>query len=237
MHRTLAAIVLAIGLVACAPNVADFAVESSPLQPDACLYVSVSPGCLDTAEQLALSKAKERAERRGQELVLALSDGTQRTFQDSDTCESVDRVSECFKYLLHAYLPSRNTFVIHKGFYEGSADLLVNDRTGRITELSTTPRFGADARRFLVIDDDYAYGSEWELQIWRWEADGAVLEWRRMAGDEPSPHLIDLVRWDRAGEIFLEMHTEASLGEPELRWPARLYRAGREWRLEMDPPR
>ena len=185
-------------------------------------------------EQKALTMAQGRAARRGPNLILRLSNGQERIYRNQEKCD--DGPQECDLFRLQAHLPSRQLFVIDEGFYEGGQNRIVDDRTGRETVLDAEPRFGPDPAVILVIDDDEAYGSGRELQIWRRKGDGWVREWMREAGDEPNPHRIEILRWEKPGEILLEMRKEEWLNHPQQRWPAVIKRGRNGWRLEMTPP-
>jgi hypothetical protein len=191
----------------------------------------------EEVERAAFAMASRHAQRNGRGLTLNFLDGTHHVFENSPACEDLDHVSECQQFVLEAYLSSRHLFLVEKNFYEGSVYLLVDDRAGEVTEISAEPHFGPDEERFLVIDDDYAYGSGWELQIWRRVGERAEVEWRWMSGEEqtPFPPLIDLLRYE-PNDIFLDMHTEADLYHPEKRWPAKLHHSPNGWELQMNLP-
>ena len=49
--------------------------------------------------------------------------------------------------------------------------------TGRRTEIDAVSRFSPDGKRFLVQNDNVATDHENNLEIWRRERDGAIIEW------------------------------------------------------------
>lgn len=199
------------------------AITKWPENPDALL------------ERKAIDNAKGRAERNGKSLGLTLTNGRKRRYVNLDGCEDTPfRFDRCLQYQLVALLPSRRLFLIKADFYEGGAFFLVDDRTGRETRLSAEPVFGVRDDIFLVIDDDYAYGSGDELQIWRRKGDRVVRIWNWRRSEEPEERNIELIRWEKKGEIELEMRWQPEGSPDDECWPAVLREGKAGWQLDMN---
>ncbi len=126
------------------------------------------------AEGPALASTAGRAMRKGDDLILALGNGQKVSFHSN--CPP-DSGSSCDGYALIAYLPSVHLFVVLEYFYEDAEYWLINDQTGRKTNIRSVPIFSPDRERFLVQDDDMINDHPNNLEIWRRVDDGAVLEW------------------------------------------------------------
>jgi len=189
-------------------------------------------------EERAIKRAKGRAERRGKVLILTLAKERQRRLANKEGCdEPRSEPEQCLIYRFVAHAPSRHLFLVQANFYEGGEWLLIDDRSGRSMIVSARPRFGPDPNLFLVIDDDYAYGSGDELQIWRRQGDRATREWNRRVDEEPSEHRVRLLRWEKDSAIELEFATEVAGSDEQQCWLAILRRAGNDWTLDMDRER
>jgi hypothetical protein len=192
---------------------------------------------LDTIERRGLAFSSGFAKRDGANLDLTFLDGSQRTYEDQDRCEESASVEKCHHFYLLVYLPTRNAFLVYETFYEDGQYLLVDNRNGRETELWGLPRFGPDGERFFVATEEYGTDRT-ELQMWRRQADGAVLEWRHNPDEEPIPSYAEVVRWQKPRELLLWLWEDEkySLGLPARNWSAMLRHDGSAWRLEQDMP-
>lgn len=187
-------------------------------------------------EQKAIVNANGRAERQGKSLVLTLANGRKERFVDLRVgCDTVPvKFARCIVHHLVAHLPSRRAFIIEYTLYEGGGAFLVDDRTGRRTLLSAEPTFGPRDDIFLVIDDDYSLGSGDELQIWRREGDRVVRIWNWRRSEEPEERNIELIRWEKKGEIELEMRWQPEGSPDDECWPAVLREGKAGWQLDMN---
>ncbi len=74
--------------------------------------------------------------------------------------------------------PSPARLVVQQFLYEGSSFVFVDDASGRSLRLEAMPVFSPDGQRFLVAPHDLENETgPNNLEIWRREGDGAVLEW------------------------------------------------------------
>src|SRR5882672_5943685 len=178
------ALVLAIILAGCAPVPEGRRADDAQFVRARELFMAIpNVTAWNTVQNAALLRAATHAQRQSRELTINLLNGTHRTFENSEDCGKIKDTSECQQFFLYEYLPRRHLFLVAEKFYEGGVYLLVDDRGGRVTEISAEPHFGPDEERFLVVDDD-SYGSDWELQVWRRIGDHAELEWRWMSGEK-----------------------------------------------------
>jgi hypothetical protein len=135
-----------------------------------------------------LRELRGLASRHGELLTVKLDDGTSKTYRsDPKACES-DDAQHCIHYWLVSYHPGTHIYSVGIQYYEGGAVELVSARTGNVLRLSGEPHFSPDGSRFVVIDNDYAYGGEYDLSVgsaangslaleWQHKSEGAPLEW------------------------------------------------------------
>ncbi len=232
----LAGCVLLIGFASPSAAHADRAAENQHLADVRAIQTGNGATTWAAIERKALIAAAGRARRNGANLTLKLENGRQITLRNHEKeCFTLDHVDRCRVFHLEAHLPTRHLFVAHVGYYEGGDYLLIDDQTGSQTVVSAEPQFGPDADLVLVIDDDEAYGSGKELQIWRRSGGRFVSEWVWEPTDES--HHIDVVRWVTASKIILNFHTLEWLGHPARHWPATLEKHVDGWRLDMNAAR
>ena len=236
-------------LVSCAPGLnGGSAVEDTRL--DAVRQVEFESTRLAPLEIKALAKAVGRADRDGKTLKLKLTDGETLGLQDSAVDDCVLKPAACRGYLLVADLPGQHFFLVSVTHYEGGEFLLIDDRTGRRTEVDAVPAFSPDQKRFLVIAQNEAYGSFYGLQVWRRDGDAAVLEWQHsLAGDAPewrggaapgacpSETFADLVRWRGNDRIDLDLSSPRLDRCPEAHWPTIIQYGANGWGMETQWPR
>jgi len=155
---------------------------------------------------------------------------------DMASCAQADE-KNCVGYALMAAVPRSHAWVAQQFLYEGSSFLLIDSGTGRQTRLNAMPAFSPDGRQFLVApyDLDSDVGPN-DLEIWRRDGDGAVLEWAHAAAlPEPQgspPPVIKVTGWQN-DHIALSFE---SAFDPSRRWLGSLTRAGSAWSLIVNPP-
>src|SRR5665213_2775229 len=140
----------------------------------------------EAAEKLIPADALKAAIRSGRAIpnehgvTIVLASGKHVDFQDKRIgCPSGAgqlNDADCQHFVLAADLPSKHFFLIRRKGYEGGAYFLVDDHTGRRTEIDAVPVFSPDGRRFLVQNDNVATDHENNLEIWRREGDRAAIE-------------------------------------------------------------
>ena len=118
---------------------------------------------------------------------------------DMASCAQAD-ADNCVGYALMAAVPRAHAWVAQQFLYEGSFFLLIDSGTGRQIRLNGMPAFSPDGRKFLVAPYDLEsdVGPN-DLEIWRRDGDGAVLEWAHAAGspdeDRAAPPAITVTGW------------------------------------------
>ena len=180
------------------------------------------------------------AERQGNRLILATTQGKPANFRDNaEACGKGD-VQHCVMFALTGVFPKSHAWVVEKFYYEGSDFLLVDDRSARQTKLNGMPVFSGDGGEFLVapFDDEADVGPN-NIEIWRRDGDSAVLEWAhpfRQAYAEdpalPSLYTVRVTRW-RGDRIDLALATERPVVG---HWTGALTRNGGAWRLAAKSP-
>ena len=208
----------------------------------ACATAGLEPGCAENA--MCAARAAEprllaagRAERHGDDLVLIPAHGKRLSFTDHKlACESGDE--DCIGFALMGEFPKSNAWVVQRFFYEGGDFLLIDARSGRQTKLNGMPFFSPDGGSFLVTPYDEEGDAPNNLEIWRRDGDGAVLEWAHpfaAAYQEDSSlkqlYEVRAVRWDK-DRITL------ALAEPttQRRWSGTLMHDKDGWHLSAKSP-
>ena len=101
--------------------------------------------CLQVSEDSQLVLSGNRAYRDSAGLHLRLRDGTFQLFAD-DTSEG----SQAVRYSFQAYVPDLGYYLVHQSYYEGTAEGLVNERSGRLTTLDGLPVFSPNRKRMVA---------------------------------------------------------------------------------------
>ena len=216
-----------------------------PLAACVTVHPSVDQACLANGHCNARPAEPQflrphRAERSGNTLTLFPSAAAPIGLSgDPKICEAGD-VPHCALYVLEADHPKSHTWVVEQFFYEGSTFLLIDDRSGRRTQLNGMPTFSPDGTRFLVapFSDENDVGPN-NLEIWRREGDGAVLEWAHPASavlaedpQLPSPYMVTVRRW-QGDRIDLILSTESLAGH---QWDGTLTHDINGWHLSAKSP-
>ena len=166
--------------------------KRSPTVPDATLARFDSlishcehsdPSCLLVPEDSQLLLSAGRAYRDSIGLHLRLRDGTFQLFAD-DSSEGSKAVS----YSFQAYVPDLGYYLVRQTFYEGTAEGLVNDRSGRLTILDGLPVFSPNRLRIVVaMPYDYQVSPHSSITVLRVDSLDVSREWSEaLSAWEPS---------------------------------------------------
>jgi len=143
-------------------------------------------------------------------------------------------VETCIGFALIDKSDRAGAFVVQQFYYEGSDFLLIDSQSGRSTKLHGMPEFSPDGSRFLVapFDEESDVGVN-NLEIWRREGDGAVLEWAhtfaQTHAEDPSlkaPYKARVSGWSY-NRINLALQEAGS----ERRWRGSITRDETGWHL------
>lgn len=201
----------------------------------ACATARLEPECAGNA--MCAARAAEsrilvpsRTERRGDDLLLFPSQGARLAFTDNNRACEADEVADCVGYALMADRPKIRAWVLQRFFYEGGDFLLIDDHSGKQTELDGEPIFSPDGGSFLVAQNDEENAAPYNLEIWRRDGDGAVREWAHTS-DEILPDMYDVkvLRW-RSNQISLALSNNSGK-----RIGATLTREPLGWQLKASP--
>ncbi|KAB0265839.1 hypothetical protein [Microvirga brassicacearum] len=118
-------------------------------------------------------------------------------------CEEVP-VVECERYSLVAALPDHNLWVVYLGYYEGGSYILVDIKTGKVTDVGGFPLFSPDGRRFITVSNE-PYDLP-ILAIWKLQQKEIAKEWGYdFATDRPEGEWSYCVeRWAGNNRVILE---------------------------------
>lgn len=202
---------------------------------------SANAGCAARLAETALLQASHgRATRHGDVLTLHPSQTPAIRLPD-DVSGCADGPAEnCHRYALTAEAPVAHAFVVTNFLYEGAVTSLFDSRTGRQLSLAGTPVFSPDGERFLVAPFDLENDTgPNNLEIWRREGDGAVLEWAHLWKQEyvedpalPLVYVTRVTRWE-PDRITLALSMD---GDPSKQWIGLLTQDAAGWHLSAKSP-
>ena len=116
--------------------------------------------------------------------------------------------------------------------------LIFDDRTGRQTPLDGMPAFSPDGTRFFVTDDDEANTHDNNIEIWRRDGDGAVMEWahpvKQIHVEAPAlteTYHVSVSDWSKPETIALAF----SSGRQD--WDGQLTHGAKGWALGANWPK
>ena len=139
----------------------------------------------DAVEAACLLEFAKRASRKGDRLTLRLENGASKVYRSDPKACAADDVQKCTYYRFVGYHAKAQAYSIAIQYYEGRGVELVSARTGNVLRLSGTPYFSADGSRFIVIDNDYAYGGPYDLAIGSTANSSFALEWQQESKEGP----------------------------------------------------
>ena len=189
----------------------------------------------DAVEAACLREFGKLASREGDLLTLRLESGASKVYRDDPKACVDDDASNCIKHRLAAYHADAHVYSVVVRYYEGSSVELLSARTGNVLRLSGTPYFSADGSRFIVIDNDYAYGGPNDLAVGS-NANGSLsLEWEHVNTDSDLREW-RLERWIDNDHIALRVFP-ADTGQkcPDNNCDAILARFGNGWVISRLP--
>jgi len=214
------------------------ACTTGPKLPDDCAANALCAA--RAAEPPLILAAKDLAERKGDDLLLKPSGAPPITFTDHKAaCDNGD-ADHCDGFAFMGAFAKPRAMVVQQFFYEGSNFIFVDEASGKRIRLAAMPVFSPDGQRFLVapydLENDIGPNN---LEIWRRDGDGAVLEWAHTLAqthsEDPSlplPYQVKVRSWS-GDRIALSLFTDV----PEKRqWRGTLVREGGNWKLSAKSP-
>ena len=156
--------------------------------------------------------ARGRADRKGRTLTLHFANGRSRAYTTKGDCEGLE--GDCRAYALLALVQPADFFLVRDWFYERVGCLLVDQRTGRETELPDMPYLSPDGDRLLVVNGSDGGGGYWPLQIWRRRGDAAFVEWKQSDTPTSLPEVTSVSQWHQDGRIGLTMVSVSPVEPP-----------------------
>jgi len=204
---------------------------------------------LAALEPGALDAAHGHVKRAGPILTFDLPDGPEGVrLEDRTECKSVTRSSDCQQFFLVAALPSRHSYIVVEGHYEGTDYILIDDRTGKGLVFPGPPQFAPRGDLILILSNNQlAKGPA--IEIWERDAEGGAMPEliHRVSGKEAAatdrraeantpPQAMKLVRW--AGDrIDLAMRYPAIYGRKPFTLRAKVERTDGAWQFAVIKPK
>jgi hypothetical protein len=202
--------------------------------PAAC-SVDIADQKADVLEPACLREFAKFVSRDGDVLTLRLESGASKVYQDDPKACQEDDAKNCIYHRFVAYHAEARVYSIAINYYEGSSVELVSARTGNVLRFSGTPYFSPDGSRFVVIDNDYAYGGDHDLSIGSHANGSFSLDWEHGIGsDDLREWRLD--RWFDNDHIALRTFpADAGQKCPDNNCDAMLVRFGNGWALRRLP--
>ena len=187
----------------------------------------------DAQEAACLREFARFASRKNDLLTLRLENGRSKAYRDdAKACDADD--AKCTYYRLVAFHSKAQVYSIRIQYYEGSGFELLSARTGNVLRLSGTPYFSPDGSRFIVIDNDYAFGGEYDLAIGSAAKGLLSLEWQQVSKEGPLEW--QLQRWIDNDRIALRVFkADTDQRCPDNDCDAMLVRFADSWALRRLP--
>jgi hypothetical protein len=226
-------LLIAGGLLLLLPSYAAAQAEANA-KPPTC-GVDIENQKADALEAACLREFGKLASREGDLLTLRLENGATKMYRDDPKACQEDDTNNCVSYRLAAYHAEAHVYSIVIGYYEGGSVELLSARTGNILRFSGTPHFSPDGSRFIVIDNDYAYGGPNDLSVGSNENGSLSLEWEHVT--EPGElREWRLERWIDNDHIALRVFpVDTDQKCPDDNCDAMLVRFGDGWALRRVP--
>jgi hypothetical protein len=136
------------------------------------------------------------------------------------------------RYFFESHLTDIGYFHVKATLYEGIANLLVNDKTGKKTWLKAPPVISPDKKRFVTMSMDLEAGyNPNEINIWRLEQSGPELEYSENIGGEWGPS--DPVWKDKETIGFKKNALNPESPGQVISTRALLLRKGKKWEIHI----
>ena len=201
-----------------------------------------APAAVTAADVLQEAMRAGRAIPDGAGLSLVLTSGRHLRMTDNTRgCPRDDRGLDdgnCYRYSLVADLPDQHAFIVAEDYSKGESLLLIDDRSGRQTGLDGMPVFSPDGSRFIVNDDGEANDHDNNIEIWRRDGDGAVMEWahpvKQVHVEAPAlkaVYHVSVSDWSRPDAIRL------AFSSGRQNWDGHLTLGAKGWALAADWPK
>jgi len=130
-------------------------------------------------EMVCLTQLGDIASRRGDQLLLKLTNGKTKMLASGSKACADHNVEKCIVYRLAGFFPAHQMILVYVAVYEGTPwFLLVSRRTGDQVKLLGEPHFSPSGGRVVSMAWDESGESESGLDIWSIKANRPALEWR-----------------------------------------------------------
>ncbi len=158
-------------------------------------------------EAPSVEAAGGAAERNGTKLLLHLTSGKIQTLTDGPSCfDDLPKTSSCYGYEFIRYERAHGVFVVHQYHYEGGEHIIIDDRSGKLTQLESDPYFSpnGDTALELVYGEDGYYSGQPRTSIWRRHGGRFILEWSKPLTDGYGEASFSILGWRSNEHVDLE---------------------------------
>ena len=204
---------------------------------------AADPAAVTADDVLREATRAGRAIPDGSGLSLVLTSGRHlRMINNTRGCPRDDQGFDdghCYRYVLVGDLPEQHAFIVGEDYAKGESLFLIDDRTGRQTPLDGMPAFSPDGTRFFVTDDDEANTHDNNIEIWRRDGDGAVMEWahpvKQIHVEAPAlkeTYHVSVSDWSRPETIALAFSSGRQDWDGQLTLGAKGWALGANWPKE-----
>ncbi|OON70895.1 hypothetical protein B0919_02510 [Hymenobacter sp. CRA2] len=165
-----------------------------------------------------LTATQGRVRRDGLDLLLQPAQGPVVRLHSTPPAEFTLENGDAVRYVYWGSLPQAHQWVVQAWFWESSAVMLVDQRTGRQLEVAGRPAASPDGRYVLSTSPGLGGGDQVNsLSLVQIEAAGPRLLWQR----EPEAWAPERARWAGSGRALLRISRVDSAGQlPEPPAPA-----------------
>jgi len=191
-----------------------------------CDNIGNSYSCAQAIEHYQFHKPENSkfVSRVGQQLKLNLIDG--KPFIVKDSSKITEASGESFSF--REYLRDVGYFLIHVQYYENTAYLMINDKTGEKFKIAEPPIFSPDKQRFVSVIGSLV-DEVGIFQIWHIIGNRIISEFE-IAKDEAGNGLIENAEWINNQKIKLTKNVGTE--EQKRNIPIIIVLCGSKWYLE-----
>ena len=147
----------------------------------------------------SIDKDSSVVQHSKQKLILPLSNGQQKVLIDQ---QSKEDETEDYSYQYAGYIPALRHYLVEKEMYENWALYLIDETTGRETELASTPSLNKKGNLFFVEQSELCMAYECDHYGFEvWEQTGQALQ--KIEEVKLFHHIAYDGKWNAQDELFV----------------------------------